>query len=658
MKTLGMSVIALVALGCAPAGSSIAEEDSDATESPLTAAQQCAVVKLANSGSFTTLDDDAKLNSAAARNIVAHRAGPDGELGTIDDRWFKNLSEVDAVPQVGPAAIERMRNHAKHEGGACGDVPVQILAFNDFHGALEVPSGSGGRIKTSLDPAVAPTDAGGAEFLATHLKALEATNPNTVIVAAGDIIGATPLLSSAFHDEPTIESVNLMGLDVAAVGNHEFDEGIDELWRMQDGGCHPKDGCQDGDDFAGAAFPYLAANVTTTDDGETIFPSYYVKSFGNARVGFIGMTLENTPGVVTAAGVEGLSFADEADTANKLVPALQARGVEAIVVLIHEGGAATGLYNECAGISGPIFEIVSRLDPAIDIVVSGHTNAAHLCELDGRLVTSAAHNGRLVTDIDLVIDETTGQVKSAQAGNVIVTRTVEKDPAQTSLIAKYKALVASVANRVIGQIAAELKLPAATSTNAAEDNAMGYVIADAQLEATRDAGAQIAFMNPGGVRAPLTFLSSAGEGDGVVTYGELFAVQPFANNLVTVTLTGAQIAQVLEQQWLTGTTARSMLLLPSAGFSYQFDETRPAGSKVVPGSITLGGAPLDPATEVRVTLNAFLADGGDSFSALRGSKDRVGGTVDLDALERYLVAHTPVALPSGGRVVKVAPPQP
>ncbi len=638
--------------GCAPDAGSIVDEDAEEQMDPLSSAERCAVLKLANSADLATLDGDVALSSKAAKNIVAARVGDDLTLGTTDDGWFATYAELDAVSQVGPATLKKLAKYADDHDIVCGEVPVQVLAFNDYHGAMEPPTGSGGRIVVSKDPAVAPVNAGGAEFLATHIATARATNPNTVVVAAGDIIGATPLLSAAFHDEPTIESVNLMGLDIAAVGNHEFDEGVDELWRMQSGGCHPADGCQDGDGFAGADFTYLAANVDLQGTDETIFPSYAVKQFGNARVGFIGVTLEGTPSVVTAAGTAGLTFHDEAETVNALVPVLQARGVETIVLLIHEGGAATGLYNECAGISGPIFDIVANLDPAIDVVVSGHTNAAHICNIDGRLVTSAAHNGRLLTDISLVVDELTGDVVTMEANNTIVTRTVTADAAQTSLIGKYKALIAPIANALVGSITADLNRVA----TAAGETAMGDVIADAQLEATVALGAQIAFMNPGGVRADLVAAQiSGGEAVGQITFGELFSVQPFANNLVTLTVTGAEIEAMLEQQFLTGGVDRStkpMILQPSAGFRYTWDLARPAGDRVDPASITLDGVALDLAASYRITVNSFLADGGDGFTVLRQGTNRVSGAIDLDALQAYFAAHTPVAAPALTRITK------
>jgi 5'-nucleotidase len=527
-------------------------------------------------------------------------------------------------------------------------IDVQLLAINDFHGNLQPPAGSAGRIETPSGP----VDAGGVEYLSTHLKQLEQTNPNTLIVAAGDLIGASPLISALFHDEPTIEAMNTAGLDIASVGNHEFDEGSAELLRMQNGGCHPTDGCQDGDPFAGADFQYLSANVVREDTGQTLFPAYEIRKFKDVRVAFIGMTLEATPTIVTPSGVAGLDFRDEVETVNALVPQLRAQKVEAIVVLIHEGGLPTGLYNECPGISGPIVDIVNNLDDEVDVVVSGHTHQAYNCVIDGKPVTSASSFGRLVTDIDLTLDRRTDDVASVSVNNVIVTRDVTPDPAQTALVAKYDALAAPLANRVIGQVTADITRLA----NAAGESALGDVIADAQLDATDDPGfgdAVVAFMNPGGIRADLTFAQSGSEGDGNVTYGEAFTVQPFGNSLVTMTLTGAQIDALLEQQWDNPAPGQSRILQVSEGFSYTWDASAPVGDRVDPTSITIDGVPIDPDASYRVTVNSFLADGGDNFTVLREGTDRLGGEVDLDALVAYFETSSPVAPGAQDRITRL-----
>jgi 5'-nucleotidase len=520
-------------------------------------------------------------------------------------------------------------------------VDVQLLAINDFHGNLDPPAGSSGRIGS--------IDAGGVEYLATHIAQLEATNPNTLVVSAGDLIGASPLLSALFHDEPTIEAMNLLGLDFNAVGNHEFDEGAAELLRMQNGGCHPTDGCLDGDGFAGADFQFLAANVVRKDNGKTLFPAYKIRSFGGAKLGIIGVVLEGTPTIVTPSGVAGLEFKDEAETVNALIPQLKAKGVNAIAVLIHEGGVQSGTFNECVGISGAIVDIVNRFDPAVDAVISGHTHQAYNCQLNNMLVTSASSFGRLVTDVKLTIDRATGEVTRMAANNLIVTRDVATDAGQTSLLAKYRAFAAPIANRVIGSITADIT----RTTNPAGESALGDVIADAQLAATASAGAQAAFMNPGGIRADLTYAgSAAGEGNGNVTYGEAFTVQPFGNSLVTMTLTGAQIDQLLEQQFDNPTAGQTRILQVSNGVTYTWSASAPTGSKV--DQILTNGTPIDPNATYRITVNSFLAEGGDNFTVLTQGTNRLGGAIDLDALVDYFAANSPVPPGPQNRIVVAA----
>ena len=545
------------------------------------------------------------------------------------------VATIGALMLALPAAVGAKGDPPDRAGERAQTTEVQILALNDFHGNLEPPTGSGGRIGT--------TDAGGVEYLATHVRQLRETNPkNTVFVSAGDLIGATPLISALFHDEPTIEAFNLMGLDYNGVGNHEFDEGVDELLRMQDGGCHPVDGCADGDPFHGAEFDFLAANVKYKADGETIFPPYAIHHFNGVKVAFVGMTLEGTPSIVSPAGISHVDFFDEADTVNALVPELKRQNVETIVVLLHEGGSS-GLplnettINQCGTLSGPLPPIVERMDDEIDVVVTGHTNWAVNCVVDGKIVTGAAHQGRLVTDIDLTISRATKDVVAVSVNNRIMTRDVPKAADLTELVTKYKTLSAPLANRVIGTITSDITRTA----NTAGESALGDVIADAQLWATTPpdlGGAQIAFMNAGGIRADLTFAQiSGGEGPGEVTYGEAFTVQPFGNSLVTMTLTGAQIDALLEQQFTGGIG----ILQVSDGFTYTRSASAPAGSKV--SDLELNGTPIDPGASYRVTVNSFLAEGGDNYTVLREGTDRLGGDVDLDALVKYFEANSPIA---------------
>jgi len=518
--------------------------------------------------------------------------------------------------------------------GRAGGVDIQILAVNDFHGNLQAPSGRVGGI-----------DAGGAEYLATHIANLRTLNPNTVVVSAGDMIGASPLLSALFHDEPTIEAFNAMGLDFNAVGNHEFDEGVQELIRMQEGGCHPVDGCLDNDDFAGAEFRFLAANVVWKKNRKPIFPAYKIRAFNGVQVAFIGMTLEGTPSIVSPSGISEVEFLDEADSVNALIPQLRQRGIETIVVLIHEGAnqsPAPGDINACQKLSGPIVDIVNRMDDAVDVVITGHTHQPYNCTLDGKLVTSAYSFGRLVTKVDLTVDRASRDVITKAADNRIVTRDVPKDPQQTTLIAKYNGIAAPIANRIIGQVTQTIT----RTVTAAGESAIGDVIADAQLHATREPGfgdAVVAFMNPGGIRADLTYASSVGEGDGNVTYGEMFTVQPFGNSLVTLTLTGEQIDLLLEQQFVGCGQTGNRILQVSNGLTYRWRQSASACEKVDPASIAINGVTVMPGKTYRVTVNSFLADGGDNFFVLKEGTERLGGEVDTDAFEKYFQAFSPVA---------------
>ena len=506
---------------------------------------------------------------------------------------------------------------------------VQILALNDFHGQLRPPdaTSSGGRIGA--------TPAGGAEYLASYVRDLRATNPNTLFVSAGDLIGATPLISAIFHDEPSIEAMNLMGLDYNGVGNHEFDEGSAELTRMQEGGCHPVEGCFGGDGFEGANFQFLAANVTYNDTGETIFPPYAIHEFPGVKVAVVGMTLEGTPSIVTAAATADITFHDEADSVNALIPVLKAEGVETIVVLLHEGGSAGPLnettLNQCNNPSGAaITDVITRLNREIDLVVTGHTNWGLNCPNfagTGIMVTGAASVGRVVTDVDLTISRATKEIVTASINNVIVRRDTKPAAADiTALINHYGEIAAPTENRVLGNASAALT----RTQNAAGESSLGDIIADAQLWATsgpswpaaNGAPAVVAFMNSGGIRADINA--------GPITYGEAFSVQPFANVLVTMDMTGAQIDALLEQQFQGG----NGVLQISGSLTYDRSTSAPAGSKI--SNIRIGGVLIDPATTYRVTVNNFLADGGDNYTVFRQGTNRFVGEIDLDAFARYI----------------------
>ncbi|MFB6889614.1 bifunctional metallophosphatase/5'-nucleotidase [Kitasatospora sp. NPDC056327] len=539
-------------------------------------------------------------------------------------------------------------------------VNLQLLAINDLHGNLEPPAGSSGTIR-EIDPATGQpvsTPAGGVEYLATALRQARIPADDSITVAAGDLIGASPLTSALFHDEPTIEALDKLGLDVTSVGNHEFDEGSAELLRLQNGGCHPTDGCyEEGRRFKGANFNYLSANVTSEKTGKPLLAPYWVTKSQGVKVGFIGVTLEGTPNIVTAEGVKGLKFANEVATINKYAAELKAKGVNSIVALIHEGGLpASSTYNyDCGaageGVSGPIVDIAKKIDPAVGAIVTGHTHNAYACTIPDpqgvpRSVTSAASFGRLYTEIDLKLDRTTGTIvrPSVKAENHIVRRTVEKAPDMTELIGHYSKLAAPIANRPIGYIASDIN----GRGNADPEKPLGDVIADAQqtgLAAADKGGAQVAFMNPGGIRADLVHKASGAEGDGVVTYGEAFAVQPFTNMMQVKTLTGAQLIQLLQQQVSGSNEASPKILQPSRSLAYTLDMRNKGADRVVVDSIRLDGAPVDPAAKYRVAANEFLAGGGDGFPAFAAGTDKLVGPSDLDVFAAYLGANSSAAAP-------------
>jgi 5'-nucleotidase len=410
---------------------------------------------------------------------------------------------------------------------------------------------------------------------------------------------------------------------------------------MQNGGCNPKDGCKGPHPFKGAKYHYLAASTVNTATGKTIFPPYYVKRFNGIPVAFIGLTLRGTQSIVSPAGIVGYEFKDEAETVNALVPKLKKQGIQAIVVMIHEGGMPTGGYNECPGIAGPIVDIVKKFDKAVDVVVSGHTHQAYNCVIDGRLVTSAHRYGTVLTEIDLKISRRTRDIVSAKANNTIVRDDLyPADPAETKLIASYEALAAPIANRTVGTLTA----PASREPNTAGETALGDIIADSMLAAGKPDGSQIAFMNFGGMRTDIAKT-------GTVTYADLFAAQPFGNALVTLSITGAQLKTMLEHQWAIPTLPR--ILQISDGFAYTWDASKPFGDHVVAGSMMLGGQPMAMDATYRITVPDFLAGGGDGQAVLRDGTNRVTGAGDLEAMENYLGAHSPLTPHIAGRITRV-----
>lgn len=534
------------------------------------------------------------------------------------------------------------------ETAAAAPVSLRIIAINDLHGHLE-PGDNAIAVPDPASPgSTRPLRSGGLAYLATRVRSLQAEVPHSVLVSAGDLIGASPLVSALFRDEPTVEAMNLLGLALNAVGNHEFDQGVAELRRIADGGCAPTARgemvtcAHPSGRYAGARFPLLAANVTDAD-GRSLLPASHVIEVAGARIGFIGAVTRSTPGMVMPTGIRGWRFGEEAAAINREALRLRADGVQALVAVVHEGGDADGGINGCERPAGPVFDIARALDPAIAIVFSAHTHRAYNCRIDSRLVIQGASFGRLVSVVDLQIDGGRIDPVSIVARNLPVPngRDAETDELLRAafpplaaaadidaLIAHYRERAAPLAQRPIGRIAASFDRRA----SAGGDHAAGRLIADAHLAATRGNGAQIAFTNPGGVRSDLL----ARPPDGMVSFADAFTMQPFGNALVTLTLTGVQLKQLLESQWNRAGVERARMLQPSHGFSYAWAADRPPGARVDPESMRLDGERIRPERRYRVTVNSFLAAGGDGFSVLRDGADATGGPLDVDALADYL----------------------
>lgn len=565
-------------------------------------------------------------------------------------------------------------------------VTVSLISFNDFHGNL-LPPKTHAIVEDPITERGVKVPAGGIAYFSTLMKQLQAQNPDkTIIVAAGDLISASPQVSGMFHDEPTIDALNKLGLSVSTVGNHEFDRGKDELLRMQNGGCFPKsadgtrgivgvDTCMNKGKFDGAKFQYLAANVIDQKTGKTLLPSYAIRTVGGVKIGFIGVTLKETPAAVMPSGVVGLRFEDEVETVNKLVPVLQQQGVEVIVVLLHQGAAtAAEVINDksCPGFNGDAIKIVDRLDEAVKVVITAHTHEEYVCKRYGKLITQAGHYGRLITKIDLMLNAKTRELVEMDANNHVTANSthakdaqdkqlplpngvkkLEKDPALEKLAQRYAALTAKRAQVRVANITGLLD----RKQNAAGESTLADVVADAYLAATSNASygagaAQIAFVNPGGIRSDLNISLK-------VTAGHLYSIHPFNNNMVTMNLNGTQIKRLLEQQWESPQPAGGRVLGVSSGFTYTWDASQPEGAapgqgnRVHVDSMKLHGIPIDLYKTYRVTVNSFMAAGGDNFTVLSESQKTQDGPEDLDALTTYLRAKEPLSPPALERIKRL-----
>jgi len=549
-------------------------------------------------------------------------------------------------------------------------VRVSLVAINDFHGNLLPPAGTVA-VPAAGNPAGARVAAGGAAALAALVADVKSRNPGrTLLVGVGDLVGASPLASGLFHDEPTIEVLNQMGMVVSSVGNHEFDKGRNELLRLQNGGCHPRDAngsvgtvgvdtCMNAGTFAGAKFQYLAANVLDRSTGNTLFPATAVLEVGGVKIGFIGLTLRGTPSVVVPSGVVGLQFASEVATVNRLAPQLKAQGAAAVVVLLHQGGktrARTLQDKTCPRFSGPVVGLADQFDRSVDVVLTGHTHQEYVCvRPNGLLVTQAGALGRMVTVVDLQIDAQARRVLAKDANTLVVQNTgsLPPDPAVQAIVQRYVDVAAPLADMEVGRLAAPLD----RRTNAAGESSLGAVVADAYLAATSvasygDRPAQIAFTNPGGLRSDLSAIPS-------VSFGQLFSVLPFNNSLVTMDLTGAQLLRLLEQQWERPQPPGGRVLPVSEGFGYTWDASQPEGAargkgrRVVPGSMQLHGQPIAMEQSYRVTVNSFMAEGGDALNVFKQGRNVQEGDTDLAAARLHLGRQTVLQPPKMGRIQRL-----
>jgi 5'-nucleotidase len=532
---------------------------------------------------------------------------------------------------------------------ADAQIPLRIIAIIDLHGHLEPGENTIGVPHPQDASRFVPLRTGGAAYLAARVEALRKDVPASLFVSSGDLIGASPLVSALFRDEPTVQVMNTMGLEVNAAGNHEFDHGVQELQRMVGGGCAttPRGATQSCANrlgtYEGMRFALLAANVVD-ESGQPLFAPHVVRSVQGVKVGIIGAVTRSTPRIVMPSGIRGLRFEREAAAVNRSVQALRAQGVNAFVAVIHEGGDTDGSFNECANPRGEIFEIARELDPAVRVVLSGHTHRGYVCQIDGRVIIQGASFGRLVSVVDLTLDAKSGSIRpEIRATNVTVPNgldgaldpavraahpAVTPDRVVATMVAAYRERAAPLADASAGRLTAAFT----RQPEAGGDHAAGRLIADAHLAATRDNGAQIAFTNPGGVRSDLRPRAP----DGRVTYGDLFTMQPFGNSLVTMTLTGTQLKTLLESQWNRSNPERVRFLQPSRGFTYAWRADRPHGERIDADSLRLGGERIRPEQTVRVTVNNYLAEGGDGFSVLREGRDHAGGPLDVDALTAHL----------------------
>ncbi|MYM82412.1 bifunctional metallophosphatase/5'-nucleotidase [Duganella sp. FT50W] len=548
----------------------------------------------------------------------------------------KNLSLIALAMLSGCAALSRPPLPP-------GVAEVQLVTLNDFHGNIEASKYTWDSVNGGGERVI---QAGGIDTLGAALQAWRKEDPQLLLVGAGDLIGASPAISSMWADEPTIGAMNLLGLRATSVGNHEFDQGRIELLRQQKGGCvspRPDKACKFEGTYQGAQFQYLAANVIDMSTRKPVLPAYKIETAHGVKVGLIGTVLRETAESSLASGIAGLDFVDEADAINRQLPELRKQGVGVFVALIHQGGKTTDKFDQqdCANLTGPIVDVVKRLDPSIRLVISGHSHQGYLCKVGDRLVTQSDMGGHVMSRITLTVDTNSNSLRDVSARQeVMVPGKWPADPALDAYLKKTRASSTAALARPVAKIA----LPSVKRGKKTEgESALGDLVADSMLLAGRPFGAQIALQNSGGIRQDLE--STAGN---VVTLGQAMAVLPFGNTLVAMNLRGAQIVELLEEQWVGGRDSVRGLLQVSDGFTYAWDEFKPEGQRVVPDSVKLNGERLDMNTSYRVVTNNFLAEGGDGFPVFKKGSNRAPTNIrDIDALTQYLVKRERDNKPAG-----------
>ena len=523
-------------------------------------------------------------------------------------------------------------------------VDVNIAAVNDFHGNLQSnpltyadSSAPGGKISLK---------AGGIEALSGVIGQLRQSDPQLMLISAGDMIGGSPPISAMWADEPTLQAFNTLGLKFSVVGNHELDQGKAELLRQINGGCdsvRPDKACQFDAHYGGTRFPYLAANLMDSSTGKLLLPAYVIEEAHGAKIAFVGAVLRGVSRYVSAASMNGLYTIDEAEAINAQLPELRRQGVDAVVVVIHQGGETPESFSkpDCSQLSGDLNEVVQRLDPQIKVVVSAHTHQGYLCKLGDRYVTQGSSFGRLLTHLTLTVDPVAHRLLGVKAQNLVV------DPQRYTALPEIAALQARVEARSKAQLTKAVARIAAPEVNRkineAGESAMGDLVADAQLAATQSLGAQVAFTNLGGMRTDLIMEA----GQHVLNYGQVASVQPFNNTLNILSLSGAQLLALLEQQWQDSAFG-FYPLQPSSTLQYRWDASKPKGQRIIASSVRIAGAPLQLTQSYRISVNSFMADGGDNFTVLTQASERLDtGLNDLEALISYLQRQDQAGTPAG-----------